>query len=63
MLAINLKKKQKNTRTFQYIPGWIGLIFQDFSDVAYHTSEAINMLSTIYFGVLCGGDGTFSSYS
>ena len=37
-----------NSRIFQYIPGWIELNFQDFSDsdVVHHTSVAINMLSS-----------------
>ena len=49
-----------NEIKFQDIPGWIEVNFQDFSDVVYRTSVAINMLSTIYFGVFCG-DGAFSS--
>ena len=44
---------------FQYVPGWIELNFQDISDVVYHTSVAINMLSCIYFATF-GGGGTFS---
>ena len=36
------------------------LHFQDFSDVVYHTSVAINTLSTIYFGIFCD-NGAFSS--
>ena len=51
-----------NEIKFQYIPGWIELHFQDISDVVYHTSVAIYMFSTIYFGVFCG-DGAVSSYS
>ena len=37
-----------NEIKFQYIPGWIELNFQDFSDsdVVHHTSVAINMLSS-----------------
>ena len=38
--------RNRSGSLFQYIPGWIELNFQDFSDVAYRTSVAINMLST-----------------
>ena len=41
---------------FQYLPGWTEQNFQDVSDAVYHTSIAINMLSSMYFG------GEFSSY-
>ena len=46
---------------FKYIPGWKELNFQDISEaVLNETSVAINMLSSIYFGVF---DAAFSSYS
>ena len=34
---------------FQYLPAWIELNFKDISDVVYHASVAINMLSGIRF--------------
>ena len=61
MIAVKHGSYSNNEIKFQDIPGWIELNFQDFSDEVYHTSVAINMLSTIYFGVSCG-DGAFREY-
>ena len=52
-----------NEIKFKDIPGWIEQNFLDCSDMVCHTSVAINMLSTIYFGVFCGNGAKLMYYN
>ena len=40
-----------NSRILQYIPGWIELNFQDFSDVVYHVALLCSQLLILAFSV------------
>ena len=46
-LSYLFRAMYSNKDKFQYILGWIELNFQDITHMVYHTSIAINILSSI----------------